>query len=246
MPSYRHVLSCGLRLQAGMSQSLILNFVIAVILVVASSPLQAQSRDRDKDRSEGVSGPQLQNRLSKAEELLLKEYMEVANEYYKQGDKESSIAVLQKVSGLNPKMDGLKQRIEGIQEELLQANGIKSSLDVSKSWLPVCEVEEGKPFRLSATGDYRMEYAGTIPVTGLSTSDPAQDHVAVAPFGALIGVVVTDGKPGEPFAVNAGLEHTPKKSGQLYLRVNVPASAKCKGELKLQISGAVKSPAKKR
>jgi hypothetical protein len=231
---------------AGVLRAVFQTLVIAGLLVASSSPAHAQSRDRDKDRSEGATGPQLQNRLSKAEESLLKEYMEVANEYYKQGDKESSVAVLQKISSLNPKMDGLKQRIEGIQEELLQANGLKSSVDVSKSWVPVCEVEEGKPFRLAATGDYRMEYATTVPLTGLSTSDPAQDHLAVAPFGALIGVVVTDGKPGEPFAVNAGLEHTPKKSGQLYLRVNVPAAAKCKGELKLQISGAVKPLTKKR
>ena len=65
-------------------------------------------------------------------------------------------------------------------------------------------------------------------------------HVAVAPFGALIGVVVTDGKPGDPFAVNAGVEHTSKKGGLLYLRVNVPASARCKGDIKIQVSGGVK------
>lgn len=236
---------CGLRVSdsAGSRRRLFPVAAVFTLLLTLSSSARAQSRERDKDRERG-DGPtelQLETRLSKAEESLLREYMDIANEYYKQDDKEASLTVLQKVAKLNPKMEGLNQRIDGIQEELLQANGLKSELDVSKSWALICDVEEGKPFRLSATGDYKMDYTTTIPLTGLSTSDPALDHVAVAPFGALIGVVVTDGKPGEPFAVNGGVEHSSKKSGQLYLRVNVPVAAKCKGEIRIQASGAVKS-----
>jgi hypothetical protein len=57
---------------------------------------------------------------------------------------------------------------------------------------------------------------------------------------------MTDGKPGDPFVVNATLEHTPKQGGNLFLRVNVPATAKCKGDIKLQVSGGVKAIGKKR
>ena len=234
--------SLGVWHAAGSRRRLFLDFAVFTLLLTLTSSAEAQSRERDKDRErdDGPTEQQLETRLSKAEESLLREYMEVANEYYKQDDKEASLTVLQKVAKLNPKMEGLNQRIDGIQEELLQANGLKSELDVSKSWVLICDVEEGKPFRLLATGDYKMDYTTIIPITGLSTSDPALDHVAVAPFGALIGVVVTDSKPGEPFAVNGGVEHTSKKSGQLYLRVNVPAAAKCKGDIKIQASGAVK------
>lgn len=221
---------------------------ILLVLTIASNAACGQSREREKekDRKDGPSEQELASRVSKAEEALLREYMEVVNEYYKQGDKEAAITVLQRVSAINPKMEGVKERIASISEELLQENGIKSELDVSKSWVPICEVEEGKPFRLSVTGEYKMDLNTTVPLTGLSTSDPAKDHIPGAPFGAVIGLVVTDGKPGEPFAVNAGLEHAPKKSGQLFLRVNVPATAKCKGDLKLQLSGAVKPIARKR
>ena len=132
-----------------------------------------------------------------------------------------------------------------INEELLQENGIKMEMDVSNGWVPVCEVEEGKPFRIAVVGEYKLDLTTPVPLTGLSTSDPAKDHVAVAPFGALIGLVMTDGKPGEPFAVTAGMEHKPKKGGQFFLRVNVPVIAKCKGDLKLQVSGAVKPLAKR-
>ena len=107
-------------------------------------------------------------------------------------------------------------------------------------------MEEGKPFRLAAVGEYKLEYSAAVPVTGLSSADPTKDHVSAGPFGALIGVVVTDGKPGEAFAVNGGLEQTPKKSGQLFLKVNVPSIAKCKGEIRIQLSGAIKSPLKRK
>lgn len=217
-----------------------------LLLLTSTASGQSKSSDRDKTRREEPTGQELATRLTKAEESLLKEYLDVADTFYRQGDRDSAIDVLQKVMHIAPKRADIQQRMDSIREEMMQENGLRTELDVSKSWLPVCEVEEGKPFRLTATGDYKLDYTTTVPVTGLSTANPQTDHIAAAPFGALIGVILTDGKPGEPFAVNATLEHKPKKGGQLYLRVNVPAAAKCKGELKLQLSGGVQPLEKKR
>ena len=221
--------------------------LVVLFLAAISDSTFAQSKDRDKnkDRKDGASETELAERISKAEELLLKEYKEVVNEHYKQGRKESAIEVLQRIAAINPKMEGVEDQIKMINEELLQENGIKMEMDVSNGWVPVCEVEEGKPFRIAVVGEYKLDLTTLVPLTGLSNSDPAKDHVAVAPFGALIGLVMTDGKPGEPIAVNAGAEHKPKKGGQFFLRVNVPVIAKCKGDLKLQVSGAVKPLAKR-
>jgi len=220
------------------------------IAVLLTSPVVSAQGSRSKDKEKDKDGPnsqQLEIRMTKAEESLLKEYMEVAKEYLKKGEKEEALTVLKRVEHINPKMEGLKQEMDRISEELMQENDAKLELDVSKGWgNPICEVTEGKAFRLAATGEYKIIYSTTIPLTGLPTKDPAVDHVSVGPFGALIGVIVTDGNPGEPFAVSGGLEHTPKKSGQLYLRVNVPAAAKCTGDIKLQLSGAITSVAKKR
>lgn len=218
-------------------------WILGVLLLATlpdSTIAQSKDRDKNKDRNAGATETELAARLTKAEELLLKEYKEVVNEHYKQGRKENAINVLQRMMAINPKMEGVEDQIKLINEELLQENGIKMEMDVSKGWVPICEVEEGKAFRIAVVGDYKLDLTTPVPLTGLSTSDPAKDHVAVAPFGALIGLVMTDGKPGEPFAVNAGLEQKPKKGGQLFLRVNVPVVAKCKGDLKLQVSGAVK------
>lgn len=222
---------------------------VAIVFLLTSPAVFAQgSRSKDKEKDKDAPNSQLlEIRMTKAEEGLLKEYMEVAKEYLKKGEKEEALTVLKRVEHINPKMEGLKQEMDRIGEELMQENEAKLELDVSKGWgSPVCEVTEGKTFRLAAVGEYKMNFSTTIPLTGLPTKDPAVDHVSVGPFGALIGVIVTDGKPGEPFVVNGGLEHAPKKSGQLYLRVNVPAAAKCTGDIKLQLSGAITSITKKR
>ncbi len=223
--------------------------MLAIVFSLSASNTLAQSsrsKDKDKDK-DGQNAVQLELRVSKAEENLLKEYMDVANEFYKQGSKEEALAVLSRVERINPKMEGLKQRMDLIGEEMMQENGLKYELDVSKGWgVPICEVTDGKAFRIQATGDYKMNYSTSLPITGLPTKDPAVDHVSAGPFGALIGVIVTDGKPGEPFAVNNSLEQTPKKAGQLYLRVNVPAAARCTGDIKVQLSGAIKPLVKQR
>ena len=225
--------------------SRVLNCVL-LTAVLSSSAFGQSQKDKERARKDGVNSQELATRVSKAEESLLKEYKEVAEEYYKQGDKEQAMTVLQRITAINPQMEDVKKQIETINEELLQENGIKSELDVSKSWVAVCDVIEGKPYRLVVTGEYKMDLTTSVPLTGLSTTDPAKDHIAGAPFGSVIGLVVTDGKPGDPFQINATGEYTPKKSGQLFLRVNVPAIAKCKGELKLQLSGGVKPIPRKR
>jgi hypothetical protein len=217
--------------------------ILATLLALPGINAQG-SRGKDK---EPPNSQQLEIRVTKAEEGLLKEYMDVAKEYLKKGDKEEALEVLKRVERINPQMEGLKQQMDRINEELMLENEATLELDVSKFWgQPICEVTEGKAFRLAATGEYKLSYSAAVPLTGLPTQDPAQDYLPVGPFGALVGVIVTDGKPGEPFLVNGGLEQTPKKTGQLFLRVNVPAAAKCTGNIKLQLSGAIKLVAKKR
>ncbi|MGV2333073.1 MAG UNVERIFIED_CONTAM: hypothetical protein LVR18_02750 [Planctomycetaceae bacterium] len=222
---------------------------VALLLLACfalSSPVFAQTKARDtkKGKDSSASPQQLEARISKAEEQLLDEYLSVANEYYKQGEREQSIVVLERVAQINPKLEGIRQRIQGIREELIQENGLKLEFDTSKQWLALAEVEEGKPFRLIAAGEYKLDLTSSVSLTGLSTSDPAKDHLSNAPFGALVGLVFTENKPGDPFLINGSVEHTPKKSGTLYLRINVPATAKCRGDIKVQVSGGVKPLAK--
>jgi hypothetical protein len=216
-----------------------LGTIIALILMITgSAAVTAQTRSRPKS-GEGDSAKQLESRISKAEEGLLQEYLEVANEFYKQGERERAIDVLGRLLKLNPQMDGIKQRVDGLREEMIQENDRKLEFDTSKFWLPVGDVQEGKAFRVQVTGEYRMDLNTAVGLAGLPTGDPATTHVDGVPFGAIVGMVFTDGKPGPPFLVSGAVDHTPKKSGTLFLRVNVPTTAKCRGELKVAISGAI-------
>lgn len=229
---------------SGLSRLAVLLFISACL--ASPGDCFGQSRERDRGKKEEPSGQELAKRLTKAEELLLKEYTDVANEYYKKGEKEAATEVLKRILQINPKQEGVQGQIDSISEELLQENGLKAKFDVSNRWMPLCEVEEGKPIRIKATGEYKLDLTTAVPLAGLPMKDPGTDYIPVAPFGALFGVVVTAEKPGDPFAITDSMEHTPKKSGVLYVRINTPSTAKCKGDIELQISGAVKAMSKRR
>ena len=214
-------------------------FVAFAGFIVQSIAMGQSSRDRRRDE-DPPSARSLEVRMQKAEEALVNEYKEVAIEYYNQDEKEKAIDLLGRLRKLAPEMPGLEDQIKAIREEMMQANGLEVEIDTSKSWgSAVAEVEEGKAFRLSAAGDYKIKYETTVSLEGLPTEDETLHHVEGIPFGALIGVVVSDGKIGKPFAVKSELEHAPKKSGQLFLRVNVPGDVRCTGKIKIRMSGAV-------
>ncbi len=228
--------------------------VIAVFSICLQQSVSAQGarekdRDKDRDKKDQPTERQLEARASEAEESLLTEYMEIASEYYKQGQKDKSLEILSRIERINPNAQGLKQKAQIIREEIMQANGLDVEIETNRGWgNPVAEVEEGKPFRIAADGSDKITLTGTVSVTGLSTSDPSKDHAPEAPFGALIGMVMTDGTAGQPFPIGAQAEVVPKKSGVLYLRPNVPTAAKCSGTLKAHLSGNLKSltPASRR
>ena len=153
--------------------------------------------------------------------------------------------MLRRLRQLNPQMDGLKERIGAISEELMQDNVADLEIDTRRTWELVGDVTEGKPFRILATGEYKMTYMATVTVDGLPDDKDSKEFLADAPLGCLLGVIVSDGKPGKPFPVKGELEHTPKSSGQLFLKVNVPQGTRCVGKLKIRASGYVATPVRR-
>jgi hypothetical protein len=229
-------------------QSILVNIrAVAVVGVCLSLCAPAAPAQSSRDRRDSPSDKQLELRIEKAEELLVEELSEVALELYRKGSRERSLEVLQKLKRMKSDLPGLQEKIDEIQEELLSDNEMEMEFDVSKGWgTPLARVTKGKPFRINVKGEYRMTLSATVPLTGLPTKDAAQDHSAEAPFGALMGVIVTDGKPGKPFPVNESIETTPGKDGELFIRVNVPAAARCMGRLDVKLSGYVQPVSKRR
>jgi hypothetical protein len=221
--------------------------VVSLATLLVQDMANAQSsRDRRRE-DDAPTARQLELRMEKAEENLVAEYKDVAIEFYKQDQKEKALELLNRLRKLAPEMPGLEEQIDAINEEIMQSNPIEVDIDTSKSWgNAVAVVEEGKPFRIAAAGDYKIKYDTSISVDGLPSEDETKHYLNSVPFGALIGVVVSDGKIGKPFAVKGELEHAPEKSGQLFLRVNVPAEVRCTGKLKVQLSGSVTAVGRKR
>jgi len=219
--------------------------VCGCCLLIDVVAVAQSTRERRRD-DDAPTSRALELRLEKAEAALVDEYKEVAFEIYKQGDKEKAVSMLRRLKHLNPKLEGIEDHIESISEELMQENADDLELDTRKTtWEPVGDVAEGKPFRMQASGEYKMTYMATVGVEGLKPDPKSKDHVEGAPIGCLLGVIVTDGKPGKPFAVKSELEHTPKKSGQLFLKMNVPEGTRCVGKIKVHFSGYISTGKKK-
>lgn len=214
---------------------------LALSGVVLVTSVMAQTRRK----GEKQTPEKLEVRAQKAEQTLAKEYISIATGFYDLGEVEKARDFLIRLNELRNGLPGVKEKIQELDEELMSANSDRFSLDVSKGWGDaVAEVRKGEPFRIQATGDYKMTAQLTIDVNGLPNKDPIRDLAGGVPFGALMGIIQPkDGKPSRPFPIRSGIEHTPKKSGLLFIRVNSPPTAKCIGKLQVQISGKVKTRA---
>ncbi|MCA9084261.1 MAG: hypothetical protein KDA81_09410 [Planctomycetaceae bacterium] len=213
-------------------------------LVLESIAVGQSSRDRRRE-SDSPSSKALEVRLQKAEELLVSEYRDVAVEFYKQGDKEKSMAMLRRLKELQPDLEGLDDKIKEISEELMQENADDLDIDTRRAheWSFVGDVLDGRAFRLQASGEYKLQYSTSVTVEGLQTEKESPDYLPAEPLGCLIGVIVSDGKPGKPFSVKSELEQTPKKDGKLFLKVNVPEGTRCTGKIRVHVSGYISTGA---
>ncbi|MEQ9411041.1 MAG: hypothetical protein RIK87_25240 [Fuerstiella sp.] len=215
-------------------------FVCGCCLLIQSAANAQSSRDRSR-KDDSPSARTLEMRLAKAEEALVNEYRDVAVEFYSQGEKEKAMAMLRRLKQLNPDMEGLGDRIASIEEELLQENANEIEIDTRMPWTPVGDVLEEKTFRIQAAGEFKLTFNATIGPDGLKPDAESKDYLPGAPLGCLLGAIVTEGKPGKPFPVKSQLEHTPKKGGTLFLKVNVPEGSRCLGKIKVRVSGYISS-----
>lgn len=222
-------------------------------------------------RDEGPTARALETRVEKAEESLVGEYKEVATEFYKQGDREKAVALLKRLSSLNPTMPGLRDEIRKIQNELLEENPGEVSIDTRKQvWLPVGRVQKGKPVRLQCTGEYKLTFAATVSAEGIkkpvgqpnSSETPAKrrggggktepskrtqediNFVENLPLGCLAGVIVDGTDLGEPFLIGETTSLNPKSDGVLIVKTNLPAGCRCVGKLELAFSGYINTNTK--
>lgn len=246
---------------------------LTLTLMIAATTANSVCGQTDRRRRDDAPTPKaLETRVERAEESLVGEYKEVATEFYKQGDREKAITLLQRLSALDPTMPGLKEQIKKIQDELLEENPGDVSFDTRKQvWLPVGRVQKGKTVRMQCTGDYKMTFSATLSAEGMQKPDssssetPARrrgglgnnkgqkpkrsqediNFVENLPLGCLAGVIVDGTDLGEPFQIGQATTLNPKTDGVLIIKTNLPPGCRCVGKLELIFSGYIDTDSKK-
>jgi len=223
---------------------------LAVVSTVLLTTGYAQRRGRDTAVPQAVRSSDLKkidSKASKVEEEFVKDAYGLATEYEKAGDLERAIEYLEAMMKIKPELEGAKQKIEELKDQILSANDFDIDLTASPTWgSPVAFVRKGKPFRIRSAGTYKFTLSESIGPEGFPVGDFQKHMIPDVPGGKLIGVIVNpnnkDKKPGDPFEVGKEREMNPKESGYLFLRMNLPSEARCTGSLQVRLSGYVLSP----
>ncbi len=172
-----------------------------------------------------------------------REAEDLAGQYYDAGHLDKAKALLQAILAVNPEAPNVQKKLELVNEGLLNSNDIEVEISPAQAWKPAGATVLAKgPLRIKAEGTYRFEAgASGISAAGFPERDPGEDMVSGIPCGALMGIIIAEGKAGKPFLIGESLDFTPKEAGVLLLRVNTPPGNKCTGKLKVTISGSVQA-----
>mgnify|MGYP002622824507 FL=1 len=204
-------------------------------------PAEAQSAKQKATKSR-INVESLNVQAERLEESFVRSTAELALQYERAGEYERAKKLLESVNKLKPGLPNIKKALERLDEEILSANEIDVTVSVSDSWGPaVATVFPEKTFRIQASGTYRFVTTLECGPDGFPTATAADMQRGI-PCGALMGLIVTDGKPGKAFLVGSGDEIQPKEGGILFLKVNAPTGHKSTGEIAVHLSGYVYVP----
>jgi hypothetical protein len=202
------------------------------------------TKGKSKSKTGGTTNVKvLDDRALEMQKNILKDATEISKGYEDAGEYERAKWLLEVLQKLDPKLPGLKEKIELLTDKSLDKSEFEYELDVARGWSPpVAMVYKDRLVRIEATGQYKFEASLNAGPDGLPTDETGGDLVDNLPVGALIGVIVDPEKrkPGRPFELKSKREWTPQQTGLLQLRINAPNGHKCTGKLKLQLSGVAK------
>jgi hypothetical protein len=185
----------------------------------------------------------IDSKADKVETQFVKDAFELSREYENAGDLERAIEYLEAMLKIKPNLPGARERIEKLQNDIISKNDFTFDLDPSGLWnKPVAYVRKDKPFRIQVAGSYKLTVNDSVGPDGYPAGDLQREMLEGINTGQLAGMIVTNNQPGEPFAIGAERDYTPKENGMLFLKVNVPPASRTSGKLKVRLSGYVLSP----
>lgn len=236
-----------------MRKHLILGAVGLAVTVLGTLPFRhgaawnVQAQTSKSTKRGGANIKVLDARAQKAQEAFIRESVDLARSYEDAGQLTKAKSLLEDVAKLNGKLPGLKDKIRELNEAILSSNEVDLTLDTSRQgWgEPRALVFKGRTFRIQAQGAYEFVANLTVDPEGFPHKDVLREMADGVPCGALMGLIVANGKPGKPFLVGSSTEQTPNEDGVLFLRVNAPPGHRSTGELQVRISGFARVPSSK-
>lgn len=207
----------------------------------------AQTTSKTKGKGSPTNDvKRLDARVDELRETFLRETHSLIRAYEEAGQPDRARSLLESLGRLDPKNEAIKQKLEQLRTEILDAGESELEIDVGKPWQPVGPVRKDETLRIKVAGDYKCTLTISAGPEGVPTGNPVDDLVGHVPFGAVMGVIAPagepqqDAKPPKPFAVGESYEKSIDKDGMLFLKVNLPPGSKATGRLKVRVSGAAR------
>lgn len=208
--------------------------------VSVSLPSAVAQTGKSKTKVSPTAVRQLDTRVTELQGRILKDAIDIAKGYEDAGEYDRAKWMLEVLEKLDPKLPGLKEKLRNLTDKSLEATEFSVDLDASKGWSPaVGTVETGRLVRITADGTYKLVTTTNATADGLPVDESGAGLVPGAAIGALVGVI-TDPKtrkPGKPFEIKAEREWTPRESGLLQLKLNLPSDHKSTGKITVRCAG---------
>lgn len=212
-------------------------FVLPVMFAQTSGSKTSKTKPKATTK---INVKELDARAVEMQKNLLRDATEIARGYEEAGEYERAKWLLEVLQKLDPKLPGLKEKIDQLTEKMLDSSEFEVELDVSRGWTaPVGMVHKDKVVRIEASGDYEFTASLRTTADGLPTDENGNDLVGGLPVGALIGMLINPEtrKAGKPFEIKSKREWIPQQSGLLRLNFNLPNGHKSSGKIKVKLSG---------
>lgn len=210
------------------------------LLAASWSPSLAQTSSKSKTKTKGGS-KSLDARVEKLESTMLREIVDISNEYEAAGQHARAKGLLEVLLKLNPNFPGLKEKVEQLNEKVFDSEEIEVTFDTAKTWTSVPAMAvKGKMVRVEVEGEYRFEYSADLSADGIATVEAGQEYNDGIPCGGLMAVTVNDGKPSKPTHLKSKMQWSPTEDGIVMLKINAPVGHKSTGKLTVRLSGLVR------
>jgi len=187
----------------------------------------------------------------KAETDYLASLADLAGKYENAGDIQKASEMLRGILRIKPDAEVVKTRLKNFEEMVFKDNVHSVDLDPGNGWVAAgILVSKDKPIRIEAEGTYKFVTSDVLGPAGYPGTDLIHGVVEGVPTGALMAVIGKSSDSGsgrrtnpkdlpKPMFVGSQKEITPKESGPLLFRMNVPDGSKCTGKIKIKVTGNI-------